>query len=73
MRASVERTDKSPMDETTTLITQKSVRRSRWYHTLPVILAEVMGAGVLGLPYATERLGLVYGVLTSLICGAVAF
>ena len=75
------------MDETTTLFTtdaerrvgkveqlgQKLVRRSRWYHTLPVILAEVMGAGVLGLPYATARLGLVYGVLTSLICGAVAF
>ena len=63
------------VNETTTLFThgQKSVRRSRWYHTLPVILAEVMGAGVLGLPYATARLGLVYGVLTSLICGAVAF
>ena len=61
------------MDETTPLITHKSVRRSRWYHTSPVILAEVMGAGVLGLPYATARLGLVYGVLTSLICGAVAF
>jgi len=35
-------------------------------------MAEVIGAGVLGLPYATARLGLVCGVLAALIFGAAA-
>ena len=50
-----------------------TVRRSRWYHTSFVIMAEVMGAGILGLPYATVRLGLVLGVVTSVCCGLAAW
>ena len=37
-------------------------RRSQWYHTAFVVMAEVMGAGILGLPYATSRLGLGLGL-----------
>ena len=48
------------------------VRRSKWYHTCFVIMAEVMGAGVLSLPHATARLGLVLGVASSLVGGAAA-
>jgi len=49
-----------------------SVRRSQWYHTCVVIMAEVIGAGVLGLPYATARLGLACGVMAALLFGAAA-
>ena len=52
--------------------TQLDVKRSRWYHTTFVIMAEVMGAGVLGLPYATSRLGLVLGSTVSLVFGVAA-
>jgi len=48
------------------------VKRSQWYHTTFVIMAEVMGAGVLGLPYATSRLGLVLGSTVSLVFGVAA-
>ena len=47
-------------------------RRSQWYHTAFVVMAEVMGAGILGLPYATSRLGLGLGLGANVVCGLAA-
>ena len=49
-----------------------TLRRSQWYHTAFVVMAEVMGAGILGLPYATSRLGLGLGLSASVVCGLAA-
>ena len=49
------------------------VRRSEWWHSSAVIVGEVMGTGVLSLPYACSRLGWVCGISASIGFGCAAF
>ena len=48
------------------------VNRSGWPRTVVIITAEVMGAGVLGLPFAFARLGWVLGLAACLFFAATA-
>lgn len=43
--------------------------RSKWYQSSFILMAEIMGAGILGLPYAMSRLGWVWGLITSVVGG----
>uniref|UniRef100_A0A7S0LSH9 Amino acid transporter transmembrane domain-containing protein n=1 Tax=Coccolithus braarudii TaxID=221442 RepID=A0A7S0LSH9_9EUKA len=50
----------------------EKVHRSSWQQTTLVVTAEVMGAGVLALPYAFSKLGWLLGVLSCTLFAATA-
>ena len=47
--------------------------RSEWWHSSFLIMAEVMGMGVLGLPHAMAQVGWVVGIISCLLFGGFAF
>jgi proton-coupled amino acid transporter len=47
-------------------------RRSHWWRSAAVIAGEIMGTGVLSLPYACARLGWAVGLFSSLFFGCTA-
>ncbi|MDC0525502.1 amino acid transporter [bacterium] len=49
-----------------------SARRSEWYHSAFIIMAEVMGMGLLGLPHAMAQLGWVIGVSSCVLFGVLS-
>ena len=53
-------------------IDQRNVRKSEWWQSASVITGEVMGTGVLSLPYACSRLGWVLGIGSSIAFGCAA-
>jgi len=59
----------SEADLLVTKTTPDHLRKSKWYHSSFILMAEIMGAGLLGLPYAMSRLGWVVGLSVS-VCGA---
>lgn len=52
-------------DATAPAPASNGARQSQWYQTTSILLAEIMGTGVLGLPAAMANLGWVLGVLSS--------
>ena len=52
-------------DATAPAAASNGARQSQWYQTTSILLAEIMGTGVLGLPAAMANLGWVLGVLSS--------
>ena len=48
------------------------VRRSSWRHSALILTGEIMGTGVLGLPYACSRLGWVLGLGSSVFFAGTA-
>jgi amino acid permease len=51
---------------------EHSVRRSEWWQSSVVVTGEIMGTGVLSLPYACSRLGWVVGIGSSIGFGCTA-
>lgn len=51
---------------------QDSVQRSAWWQSAAVVCGEIMGTGVLSLPYACARLGWVLGIGSSITFGCTA-
>jgi amino acid permease len=49
-----------------------NVNQSHWLQTTLLLIAEVMGAGVLGLPYAFARLGWVLGLVSCVLFAGTA-
>ena len=49
-----------------------SIQKSEWWRSASVITGEVMGTGVLSLPYACAQLGWVLGLLSSIAFGCAA-
>ena len=62
-------TDGSSSSATATFHTE---RRSEWWQSAAVITGEIMGTGVLSLPYACSRLGWALGLSSALGFGATA-
>ena len=66
----------SPPTESSSLVPKKGGEteahhhtRSKWYQSSFILMAEIMGAGILGLPFAMSRLGWVWGLITSVLGG----
>lgn len=49
-----------------------AARRSEWTQSASMLMAEIMGTGVLGLPAAMANLGWVVGVISSLVFGVLS-
>ena len=48
-------------------------RRTPWLHTAFLIAGEIVGTGILGLPFAMSRLGWIVGILATLLFGLFAW
>lgn len=46
-----------------------SLQKSSWYHSAAIIVGEIMGTGVMGLPAATAKLGWVVGLGSIIVFG----
>ena len=49
-------------------IEEKLEAHSKWWHTAMLLLADIVGSGVLGLPGAFARVGWVFGIILLVVC-----
>ena len=49
-------------------VEEKLEAHSEWWHTAMLLLADIVGSGVLGLPGAFSRVGWVFGILLLIVC-----
>ena len=49
-------------------VDKKLEAHSEWWHTAMLLLADIVGSGVLGLPGAFARIGWFFGILLLIVC-----